>query len=242
MKAEPRASVGVVVPAAGRGIRLGGDRPKQLLELAGKPLCVHTLEYFQRTPLVDSVVLVASAELIGELESLVDRFRLSKVVAVVEGGKERQDSVWKGLERFSRSAPVYVLIHDAVRPFPDDGIVKRVLGAAAQFGAAVPAMPPKETIKIATPDHFVASTPARSELWAIQTPQAFRFSLIFEAYKKAAAERFYATDDASLVERMGEKVRIVEGNYDNIKITTPEDREQALSIYNRRIGRQSPES
>jgi 2-C-methyl-D-erythritol 4-phosphate cytidylyltransferase len=234
---QQKTSVGVVIPAAGKGIRLGGDRPKQLLELAGKPLIVHALEYFQKTPLVESVVVVTSVDLMDAIESFVATFRLAKVVGIVEGGAERQDSVWNGLEHFVRSAPDYILIHDAVRPFPDDGVVERVLAAAEQCGAAVPAMPPKDTIKIARDDRFVISTPSRSELWAVQTPQAFRFSLIYEASRKARADGYYATDDAALVERIGEKVKIVEGNYDNIKVTTPEDRELALGIYNRRLSR-----
>ncbi|HUN65710.1 MAG TPA: 2-C-methyl-D-erythritol 4-phosphate cytidylyltransferase [Bacteroidota bacterium] len=235
-------TVGVIVPAAGKGVRLGAGTPKQLMDLAGKPLLVHALGFFQELPAVGRIVVAAPADLTGEMETIFRRFGLSKIVAVVGGGAERQDSVYNGLKFFAADPPELVLIHDAVRPFPDGGTVQRVLDAAALFGAAVPAMIPKETVKIASEDLFVRGTLPRDELRAVQTPQGFRFQVIFEAYRKAAAEQRAATDDASLVESAGGKVKIVEGNYENIKVTTPEDLELAEIICRTRSGCESCDS
>jgi len=225
--------VGVIIPAAGRGTRMGGARSKQFLDLDGVPILLHTLRCFERLDEVDLIIIAAAPEAIPELVALQREHGLAKIARIVPGGKERQDSVWNALEAM-RSFPVTITaVHDAVRPFASPQLIRRVLHAAVTHGAALAAVRPKETVKIGTPDGTVHATPPRETLWLAQTPQAFRFTLLVEAFRKAMAEQFYGTDEASLVERLGQEVRIVEGSYDNIKITTPDDLEVAKLIAKR---------
>lgn len=228
--------VGAVIPAAGKGTRIGGGLPKQFIELAGKPVILHVLEYIQATSCIDCAVVAAGADSLREMSDLLSCHKLSKVIAIVEGGAERQDSVWKGLQRLADADVEYVAVHDAVRPFIDDDLVSRVLNVAKLIGAAVPAVQPKETVKQTGPDLFVTDTLPREELWLVQTPQIFEFPLLYRAYQTAMMTGYYGTDDASLVEKIGGRVRVVPGDYDNIKITTPEDLDLANIICRRRQG------
>lgn len=202
---------------------MGGLRSKQFLELGGKPIVAWTIGRFQRADEVDEIVLAARAESIGELRSIAEGERFSKVAGIVEGGNKRQDSVWNAMKALRESPPDIVLIHDAVRPFVDGRLIRQSIEGAMEEGAAVVAVRPKDTIKISNFSGFVDQTPDREKLWSAQTPQAFRFSLIVEAFEKAVKDQFYGTDDASLLERAGVRVKIIEGNYENIKITTPEE-------------------
>ena len=231
---EHRDRVGVVVPASGKGRRMGGVRSKQFLELDGKPIIIRTLEHFQSSPLIDCIVVAVSSDVIEEAHSLIGGAGLTKVTGIVSGGDERQDSVWCGLEALDSRDLHFVLVHDGVRPFIDGDLIDRVLSAAVRYRAAVPAVRAKETVKLTGTDGFVQETLPREQLWIAQTPQAFEFKLLHRAYERARADGFIGTDDASLVERLEEKVSIVEGSYDNIKITTPEDLEFAQGIFHRR--------
>ncbi len=226
--------VGAVIPAAGKGTRIGGDLPKQFIELAGKPIVLHVLEYIQSTSCIDAAVVVAAADCLRDVSDLTSRYGLTKVIAVVEGGAERQDSVWKGLQRLADADIEYVAVHDGVRPFLDDELVHRILLAAKEFGAAVPAVQPRETVKQTGPEMFVADTPPRNDLWLVQTPQIFEFPLLYRAYQTAMISGYYATDDAGLVEKIGGRVKVVDGSYDNIKITTREDLDLAQIVYRHR--------
>jgi 2-C-methyl-D-erythritol 4-phosphate cytidylyltransferase len=215
------ATTGVVIPAGGMGVRMGGGIPKQFLPLRGKPILIHTLERFESSACVDLVVLASPA---GEIEStagMVRSFGIRKLAGIVEGGKERQDSVAAALGSLPDGLEV-ILVHDAVRPFVTEGQIQSVIHAAARYGAALLAVPEKVTIKEAD-GGYVSSTPDRSRLWQAQTPQGFRAELFREAVRKAMEEGYYATDDAALVERMGCRVKIVEGDERNIKITSPAD-------------------
>ncbi len=215
--------VGAIIPAAGQGTRMGGARAKQFLDLNGKPVLIHSTERFQISLEIDVIILVAAEDARPEIEALVDLHHLTKVAGVVIGGKERQDSVWNGLQTMAQEEPHIVLVHDAVRPLVSGEIIRNVCAAAWEFGAAVPGVTPTDTIKQIDGDKAVLSTLQRSGLRMIQTPQGFTIDLLLKAYTKATRERFYGTDDASLVERMGVKIMVVEGSYENIKITTPED-------------------
>ncbi len=222
-----RPLVGAIVPAAGRGVRAGGSRPKQFLPLRGKPVLLHVLDYFEASTLIDAIVVLAAADLMDETRRLVESRRYAKLKCVAEGGKERQDSVWNGLTYYLSHPVQYVLVHDAVRPFIDDALVARVLEGVNVCGAAVPGVPLKETVKEGTAEGFVASTLDRGRLWTIQTPQAFELGVLHDAYLEAQKSGYCGTDDAGLVEHAGGRVRIVAGSYENIKITTPEDFELA---------------
>lgn len=211
-----------MIVAAGRGSRMGEGPRKQFRLLAGRPVLVHTLDVFEWSAVIRGVVLVAPP---GEEDrvrgEIVARHGYRKVHAVVGGGAERQDSVWAGL----RALPAceVVLIHDAVRPFVEDSLLAALTAAALRHGAAAPAVVPKDTVREAGAGDRAGATLAREALRLMQTPQAFRYDLIMAAHRRARETGFTGPDDTSLVERMGRPVVLVEGDYRNIKLTTPED-------------------
>ena len=214
-------TVVAIVPAGGAGARMGGTRPKQYLTLGGAPILVHTLRALARCRSLDGLVVAAPIDRVQATRALLARFRVPRVLAVVAGGEERQDSVRMGLAAVPPEA-AWVVVHDAVRPFITAEIVERVLAAARVPGAATCGWPVHETVKRVR-DRVVETTLPREGLWLTQTPQAFRRELLREAHDKAAREGFGGTDDAMLVERLGGRVAMVEGLARNIKITTPED-------------------
>ena len=219
-----------IVLAAGHGKRMHSKVAKQYLLLNGEPVLVHALRAFEMSGM-DTIILVTGAD---EVEfcrkDIVETYGFSSVKQVVPGGKERYDSVWNGLCALKAAGfpeDGIVLIHDGARPLVDGEIIARAVDGACSYSACVAAMPVKDTIKVADADGFSESTPDRSTLWQIQTPQAFRFELIYRAYEKIfapGADRSHITDDAMVVELMTDtKVKFVEGSYSNIKVTTPED-------------------
>ena len=213
-----------LIPAAGMGKRMAAGSNKQYLLLDGVPILAHTLRVFQQAPFIDGIFVVSPEQEIPFCrEEVVERYGFSKVRAIVAGGAERQHSVLNGLNAMEGAGPDdLVLIHDGVRPFVPVDVVRRAADAAREFGGAVVAVPVKDTVKVAR-DGIITETPPRDRLWLAQTPQAFRFGLIRAAHALAASEGFLGTDDASLMERQGWQLRIVMGDYRNIKITTPED-------------------
>ena len=207
---------------------------KQYLVLAGFPMILHTLQVFQGEPLIDEIVLVVGKdEVSGCKHKIVDQYGLSKVRLVLVGGKERQDSVYRGLQVLADDCQ-WVVVHDGARPLLIGEILQQTIKEAQVCGAAVAAVPTKDTIKVAGPDGIVQTTLERRSLWSIQTPQVFDRSLLMEAYAKAYEDGFYGTDDASLVERLGYKVKLVLSSYENLKVTTPEDLDIAEAILARR--------
>jgi 2-C-methyl-D-erythritol 4-phosphate cytidylyltransferase/2-C-methyl-D-erythritol 2,4-cyclodiphosphate synthase len=209
--------VGAIVVAAGKSERMGGVE-KIFAAIDGKPLLAHTVESFQQSPIVDSIVIVLAKDKVSDGLDLAKKYHWSKVVAICPGGTRRQDSVSEGLNRLGKVD--WVLIHDGARPCVTQDIIERGLEAARESGAAIPAMPVADTIKVVSSDSYVKDTPPREKLWAVQTPQVFRFDIISEAHRKAKGN---VTDDASMVESLGHKVKIFKGSYTNIKVTTPED-------------------
>jgi len=218
-----------VVPAGGSGRRMGLRRPKQFLTLGGSPLIVRTLRALGRA--VDGIVVTAPAGSVEATRRLLARHRVPGVLAVVEGGDERQDSVRHGLAALPAGAR-WVVVHDAVRPFIDPDLVARVLSAARAHGAATCGVPVRDTVKRVR-ETLVDSTLDRDGLWLTQTPQAFRRELLCEAHDKARRDGYRGTDDAVLVERLGERVAMVAGSPSNLKITTPDD----LRAARREMGR-----
>ncbi|MHA6481181.1 2-C-methyl-D-erythritol 4-phosphate cytidylyltransferase [Paenibacillus sp. strain BS8-2] len=212
---------GVVVVAAGRGTRMGTKESKQYLRLADKPILVHTLELFQRMDLIREIALVVGSEDIDRCRDWVSEHGLTKVAHVLEGGAERQHSVLRGLRSLSEHE--WVMVHDGVRPLVSESAVEACCEAALAVGASVLAVPVKDTIKQVDGEGIIVATPDRRSLWAIQTPQAFRRELLLEAHERAQSDGFLGTDDAMVVERLGHPVKVAEGEYTNIKITTPED-------------------
>ena len=215
--------IGAIVPAAGRGMRMDKALPKQYLPLGGKPLLARTLEVLEKSHLIDEIFLVLDSGLLNYCrKEIIIQYNLKKPMHLIKGGKTRQESVFNGLMSIGEGFGI-VLIHDAVRPFIDEHTLSEVIAQASIHKAALVAVPVSDTIKKSDPECFVSGTVPRRNLWAVQTPQAFEPGLLLRAHVKAREDNFSATDDASLVERLGHRVKIVEGSPWNIKITTAED-------------------
>jgi 2-C-methyl-D-erythritol 4-phosphate cytidylyltransferase len=230
---KTRPKVFAVVPAAGAGTRMGGGIRKQFLPLKGKPIVVHALQQFEHCPDVDEIAVAVPESALVEMEALVSKYRLHKVSKVIVGGVHRQDSVFNALSRLAPRGTDVVLVHDGVRPFVEPKRISHLIRMVKEYDAAVLAVQPKDTIRRSRGGVYFDETLDRSALWLIQTPQGFRASLLQKAFDKARHDRFYATDEAALVEKVGVRARIVEGTYDNIKITTEEDVELGLRILER---------
>ncbi|MDC8448485.1 MAG: 2-C-methyl-D-erythritol 4-phosphate cytidylyltransferase [Nitrospira sp.] len=212
-----------LVPAAGRGLRMGGSVPKQFLSLGGQPLILHSLRVLQASSVIEGIILaVPQSEMDYCLKEIVAKHHFTKVTKVVPGGQERQDSVRHALEAVHDDVDV-VLVHDAVRPFLTEHMVEGVVKTARAKGAAIIALPMKDTVKQVGADHVIERTVDRQSLWLAQTPQAFRRDWLLAAHRKAHAEGVRATDDAYLIEWTGHPVCVVEGSGENIKVTRPED-------------------
>ena len=209
--------VGAIIAAAGTSNRMGGI-DKVFAQLGEEPLLARIVTVFQNCPSVDQIVIVLARKSLAQGRKLVKEHSWPKVVAVCPGGSRRQDSVREGLRRLADCD--WVVIHDGARPCVDADLVERGLIAARESGAAIAAVPVKDTIKIVSRRRFVQQTPARQSLWAAQTPQVFRYNLIAEAYRQVDSE---VTDDAALLEQLGHKVEVYMGSYQNIKVTTPDD-------------------
>jgi len=209
--------VGAVITAAGFSQRMGGV-DKMFALLGGKPVLARVVDVFQSCDFIDRIVVVVSKQSLEKCRQLVAEQAWSKVADVYAGGERRQDSVAAGLSRLEGCH--WVVIHDGARPLVTDDLIRRGLAEAEETGAAVAAVPVTDTIKVAGDDRIVRSTPLRDNLWAVQTPQVFRFDIITKAYRQVKAE---VTDDASLVEQSGYKVKLYMGSYDNIKVTIPDD-------------------
>ncbi|MGW8429124.1 2-C-methyl-D-erythritol 4-phosphate cytidylyltransferase [Peribacillus simplex] len=223
----------VVIPAAGQGKRMKAGKNKLFIELSGIPIIVYTLRVFEEDPDCRGIILSINPAEKDYFSQLIAAYGLKKVKKLVTGGKERQQSVYNGLQHAGEEI---VLVHDGARPFINVGQISELTTAASLHGGAVIAVPVKDTIKKAS-NNKVVETVERSSLWAVQTPQAFRVSILKSAYEQAEAEAFLGTDDASLLERINEQVVIIEGNYDNIKITTQEDLYFAEAILHKQHGK-----
>lgn len=237
-----------IVLAAGAGKRMHTSVAKQFLILRDKPVICYSLDAFEQSRLVDEVILVTNPEGMETCNEIVKQYGYQKVSAVIPGGKERYHSVYHGLEAAAgdpgqESGQIgYVLIHDGARPFVTEEIIERNILALQTNPAVVTGMPTKDTVKIADEEGFVVSTPKRSLVWNIQTPQSFEYSLVTEAYRKLIrneedilAQGIQVTDDAMVVEFLTDtKVKLIEGSYENIKITTPDDLALSEGILTRR--------
>lgn len=212
-----------IIPAGGVGRRMGTGIPKQYIPLAGIPILARTLQVFQQSPVIDEVFIAVPDSDISEVRlTIVERYGLTKVHLILPGGRERQDSVYNALQHASDEYGI-IVIHDGVRPFVSVDLIGQAVAAAGEFGAITVGIPVKDTVKEVSAEGGVNKTVAREGLWLTQTPQAFLRPIIIAAYRKAAADGFYGTDDASLVERMDIPVRMIPGESDNIKVTTPDD-------------------
>ena len=213
---------GVVIVAAGTGSRMNMGINKQFIKLEGKEIIAYTIEkFYNNSNIEDIVVVVKEDESEFFKKEILDKYNF-KNVKIAYGGKERQDSVYNGLKLLDEKCDV-VLIHDGARPFVSDKIIDKSIEEAKEHKAIVVGVPVKDTINVIDNDKNIVDTPNRSVLWAVQTPQTFDYNILIDAYKDAFKNKFYGTDDAMLVERIGYKVKMLEGSYNNIKITTQED-------------------
>lgn len=212
-----------IVLAAGSGKRMNSKVHKQYLIIQDRPVLYYSLKAFEDSAVDEIVLVVGKGEEKFCRKEIVDKYGISKVKAIIEGGKERYHSVFEGLKQTSDAD--YVLIHDGARPFVNQDIIRRCMQEVQKYQACVVGMPVKDTIKIADEEGYAKQTPDRKNVWMIQTPQTFSYALIYEAYEEMLkTEDTAITDDAMVLERIkGKKSKLIEGSYRNIKITTPED-------------------
>jgi len=228
MTTDEKKRTGAIIVAAGTSQRMGGV-DKVLALLGGKPVLARVIDAFEGCGSVDQIVVVLSKQNLEQGQQLVAEQGWSKVTDVCLGGRRRQDSVLDGLGLLDQCD--WVVVHDGARPLVTADLIDQGLEAAKETGAAVAAVPVTDTIKVAGTDRLVQHTPSRDDLWAVQTPQVFRFDIITEAYRRAEGE---VTDDATLVEQLGYGVKLYMGSYDNIKVTTPDDLILAEAFLQRR--------
>ena len=218
----------VIILAAGSGKRMMAYKNKIILDLGDMPIIAHTIARFYDHPMVRKIILAIREEDEDQIDSIIATYGFNDIVKVV-GGAERQDSIYNCMGVLSDDTHI-LLIHDGARPFVDEDIITRSILETIECGATCVGVPSKDTVKIVDQEGLVIDTPDRSQVWCAQTPQTFSFDLIREAHTRARQESFLGTDDASLVERYGHKVKMIMGSYMNNKITTPEDIKQARYI------------
>jgi 2-C-methyl-D-erythritol 4-phosphate cytidylyltransferase len=219
--------VTAVVVAAGKGLRLKSRVSKSLIKIGSRPLIIYSLALLSKHSCIKDIIVVANRQNLEAIRRLIKQYRLKKIKDVVLGGRLRQDSVFNGLKAIGSKTQL-ILIHDSGRPFIDAKTVSAVIKSAKRYGAAIVGVPVKATIKEVTSEFAVKETLNRDNLWEIQTPQVFKKDLILRAHRKFGNTN--VTDDAMLVEKLGSKVKVVLGTYENIKITTPEDLAIARAI------------
>ena len=221
----------VVIVSAGRGSRMKADINKQFLKLKRKEVIAHTIDKFYNNTNIDEIVVVVKEDEADFFRrNIIDKYGY-KNIKIAFGGKERQDSVFNGLKAVNERCDI-VLIHDGARPFVTDEIIKNSIECAKKNKCVIVGVPVKDTIKIINKDNEVCDTPNRSTLWSIQTPQVFEYLSIIKAHKIAKEKSYYGTDDSMLMEYLGYNVKVIEGSYNNIKITTPEDLKIGEEILN----------
>ena len=219
----------LVIVSAGKGSRMKSDLNKQFLKIGNKEVIAHTIDKFYNNENIDEIIIVIREdEKEFFQENIINKYGY-KNIKIAFGGKERQDSVYNGLKEVDEKSKI-VLIHDGARPFLTNEIIKKSIECAKEYNCAIVGVPVKDTIKIVNEKNDVCDTPNRSTLWSIQTTQVFNYSLIMKAHKKAKDDEYYGTDDSMLMEYLGYNVKVVEGSYNNIKITTPEDLKIAEEI------------
>lgn len=215
--------ISAIIPAAGRGRRMGGSVSKQFLSINNKPVLIHTLERINSLKIIDEIILVLPEDKVGWGEKEVKRkYRINKVLKVIKGGKERQDSVYEGLKEVNEKSDV-VVVHDGIRPFFNLKIIQDAIPFLKIFDGVIEALPIHDTVKEVSGKGIILKTLEREKLYRAQTPQIFNYSVLKKAFISAFNTKYYATDEAGLVESVGGKIKILTGSRYNIKITNPDD-------------------
>lgn len=222
---------GVIIVAAGSGSRMKANINKQFIKLNDKEIIAYTIEkFYNNKNISDIVVVIKEDEAEFFKNEILDKYNFDNI-KVAYGGKERQNSVYNGIKALDKKCE-YVLVHDGARPFVDESTINKSIEKVKEYKAIVVGVPVKDTIKIVNANNDIVDTPNRSTLWAVQTPQTFNYNILKKAYEDAFESDFYGTDDAMLVERIGYTVKMIEGSYNNIKVTTPEDINMGIQILN----------
>lgn len=212
-----------LIAAAGKGKRMNTRISKPFIPIFGKPILAYTIEKFEKCRLIDKIYLTVNSE---EKElcsrNVIIKYNFSRVQELVDGGETRQDSVYNGLKALDKDTDI-VVIHDGARPLIEETLIRDSIEKAQKYGAAIAAIPIKDTVKKSENNFFINKTLNREEIWRAQTPQTFKYDLILPAYHKAYKDKYLATDDAAILERYGHKVKLIIGSEENIKITTPFD-------------------
>jgi 2-C-methyl-D-erythritol 4-phosphate cytidylyltransferase len=221
--------VSAIVLAAGRSTRMGGGPNKQFIELLGKPLIYFSLAAFEQCPNIEAIILVRRPDCAQQADRIVREYGFKKVAAFTDGGVERQNSVWNGLEKCDRATDITV-VHDGARPLLTPALIESTIMSAQAHGTGIAATKVVDTIKEANEDKTVIRTVDRTKLWAVQTPQTVRYSLLREAYTNVFLKQMVVTDEAAAVESLGQKVHLVETPFLNLKITTPSDLAMAEAL------------
>lgn len=217
-----KCMVSAVIVAGGKGKRMGRDINKQYIKIGEREILSITIESFEKCSCIDEIVVVTGEDEIEYcIKNIVSKYGFKKVSNVVKGGRERQESVYNGLLACNNTD--IVLIHDGARPFIEQDIIFKSVKCAGEYGACAAAVPVKDTIKVVSKDMEITGTPDRKTLYAVQTPQTFKYDIILGAHEAAKEKGLLATDDTALVENQGHIVKVITGSYSNIKITTPED-------------------
>ncbi|QGU00751.1 2-C-methyl-D-erythritol 4-phosphate cytidylyltransferase [Candidatus Syntrophocurvum alkaliphilum] len=226
--------LGVVIAAAGTGTRMKSSINKQYMQISSHPVLSYTIDVFDQLDIVKQIILVVNPNDINYCKKeIVEKYGYKKITNIVEGGKERHDSVWSGLNKIFKSLKK-VAVHDGARPLLMPSLIEKLVSEADKWGAAIPYTKPKDTLKSIDGDGFVKETLNRATIASIQTPQVFKLEQIIKAYEKAYKNNSFGTDDASLYEKYIGRVKLVESDYTNIKITTPEDI-QLAELYLKKI-------
>lgn len=213
----------VIIPASGTGTRFGGKTPKQFIKFAGKEIIAHTLNKFNSLKEIHSIIIATQKKYFDKLHNIISKNKFGKVIALVEGGETRQDSVYNALRVINFRKDDFIIVHDAVRPFVSKILIRNLILNSKKYKAVIPGLKINDTVKNLNKDNTVKETVLRENIWRIQTPQVFRYDVLINSFKKAIAGNYYGTDESSLAEYGGYKVKVVEGDVNNIKITTKND-------------------
>lgn len=213
----------VIIVAAGKGERMNTEVKKQYIKLHNKPILAYTIEKFENNNEIDDIILVTGKNDIKYCkEEIVEKYKFNKVKKIIEGGNERQYSVFNGLKEISKNTDI-VLIHDGVRPFVSNDDIYNIIYNAHKYDGCILGVKVKDTVKVCDENNFITNTPDRRFIYLAQTPQAFKYDLILKAYESLINSKCILTDDSMILEKIGYKIKIIEGSYTNIKITTPDD-------------------
>lgn len=213
----------VIIPASGSGIRFSNKTPKQFIKISGKELINHTLNVFNSINNIDSVIIATQKKFFGRIKKIVFENRLEKVTKIVMGGERRMDSVYNALMNLNCKSKDYIIIHDAVRPFVSKDLIERLIKETKKFNAVIPGLLITDTVKRTNKKLIIQDTISRDSLYRIQTPQVFRYDILVKSFEKAYKDNYTGTDESSIAEYAGYKIKLIEGEASNIKITVKKD-------------------